>query len=223
MTTQTFFDIHGQHEHPKNPAICLYHTTDMQRLPHILQNGFKVDTIKKCEETLREVAEEEGLTEDEIYESLTICPSAPIQTRHYLDENLDINRDGIYFVKMEDDILEGEAVVKVPAEFISCQCYENDYDLENELYSMVYDMFSEHAPSPEEDDIYAKMDDVEASNRPLDTRENTYVTEVICPCDIPSKFIAIHDVHSNYKGPRGAIPRGSCAVDPVPKDHVIIE
>jgi len=173
---------------PLNPDICLYHSTTEQKMPYILKNGLDPYASLRCEDTVREIIEEEGITdEDDINEMLSNCMESNI--RYELEEELS-RSPSVYFVKNRNDIIDYEAVVEVPANLIPCQCFEDNYDIENELYDMIRSNYSDFSPSVDQEEIWKKAEEVEATIRPLDTKENDYVTEVYCPCKIPSGIIS---------------------------------
>lgn len=173
----------------KNPEICLYHSTTAKKLPEILTNGLSIYSSLRCEDPLHELAEEEGidLESDEYSDMVMECKEFNI--RNELDEELG-RSEGVYFVKSESDILDYEAVIEVPAHLIPCRCIEDNYDLENELYDMIASNYDDWSAGTDQEDIWEKVDEVKATMRPLDTQENEYVTEVVCPCDIPPEIIA---------------------------------
>ncbi len=177
---------------PLNPEVCLYHTTQADRLTHILTKGLDPYSVKTCERGVHDAAAEEGITdEDEINEWLSECEVPSVHARIELDEALG-RQESVYFVKNENNILKNPSVntvIEVPAELIPCKCTEDNYELENELYDLIYGGYSDYSPSADQEEIWAKTDEVEATMRPLDTKINPYTTEVLCPCHIPPEII----------------------------------
>lgn len=198
---QTFFEPKGKIKEPKNPPICLYHSTTEEKLPKILMEGLDPYSIRRCEESMREIAEEEGISEERMWEMMDMCEAPSIRAREELDELLG-REEGIYFVKDENDIVSHEAIVEVPAEFIPCRCIEDNYDIENDLYTLLYDSYSSRSPMPSQEEIWDVTEEVEKSIRYLDKKENSYTTEVICPCEIPPEIIV----------PYGSEKFGSCKI-----------
>nr|BDI55186.1 MAG: hypothetical protein [uncultured archaeon] len=189
---QKRFDGELQLKEPLNPEICLYHTTQADRLMDILKKGLDPYSVKTCERGIYEAVEEEGITdEDEISEWLSECRVPSVHARGELDSVLN-RQESVYFVKDEDNILRTpslDTVVEVPAELIPCKCVEDNYELENELYDLIYGSYSDYSPSPDQEEIWAKTEEVEATIRPLDIKKNPYTTEVLCPCHIPANII----------------------------------
>ena len=173
---------------PLNPQICLYHSTTEKALPHILKYGLDPYAPLRCEDVVRDIIEEEGITEeDKMDEMFSECTASNI--RYELDELLG-RPSAIYLVKSKNDIVDYEEVIEVPANLIPCQCFEDDYDVENELYDMIQGNYSDFSPTTSQEKIWKKADEVLATVRPLDTKENDYTTEVFCPCKIPRRIIA---------------------------------
>jgi hypothetical protein len=199
---KTYIGKDGKLKKLYNPLVCIYHSTTEDRLSDILQNGLNPSSTKRCEEVLMEVAESEGLSEEEITELKVSCESPSIRTRQELDELLG-REDGVYFVKDKKDIIEREAVVEVPAERLQCRCIEDNYDLENELYDLLFQSYSVNYPMPSQEEIWDLTERIENSVRPLDDKDNEYVTEVICPCKIPPDIIR----------PLGSNEIGSCRIE----------
>lgn len=189
---QKIFGEELQLKSPLNPEVCLYHTTQADRLTDVLTKGLDPYGVKTCERGIYEAAEEEGITdEDEISEWLSECQVPSVHARTELDEVLG-RPESVYFVKNKDDILRNptaNTVIEVPAELIPCKCIEDNYELENELDDLIYGSYSDFAPSADEEEVWTKTEEVEKSMRPLDTKINPYTTEVLCPCHIPSNII----------------------------------
>ena len=153
----------------KNPDIWLYHTTKIVNLKGILKEGL--------------VRYSSSPEDDEI-------------AKYDFEMALPIHSEAIFFFKEESDIFYDLEwiVLKIKANLIDCRCMEANMEISDELY----DLFSTESGWDEEEEweLIAKY---EETLRPLDKKENDYITEVMCKCDIPPELLSVYEGNDEDK------------------------
>lgn len=177
----------------KNPNICLYHSTDKEKIPDILKKGLDPRHIKACEERMERELDELGI-EDPEKRALGICESGDVKARDELDDLLS-RPEAVYSVKDKWDAVKSfEETLKVDASKIPCRCIEDNYDMENRLYHKIRNNFSNGSrPYTPQEEIWNLAEAVEHTIRYLDKTKNPYTTEVLCPCHVPAEAITRFD------------------------------